>query len=131
MVARLRLQAASPLFNGGEAAHKYFSNFVRSTDGVHYISQKYDERKWALAAAAAKKVMDLNAYELHVVKDPSYTEKLPTNVPHDDFPVGAGGIDPFRSYSEMFNGETLANTNSELIWGTSQNINEHLDHVFP
>ncbi len=52
-------------------------------------------------------------------------------MPHDDFPVGAGGIDPFRSYSEMFNGETLANTNSELIWGTSQNINEHLDHVFP
>ena len=63
LVARLRLQAASPLFNGGEAAHKYFSNFVRSTDGVHYISQKYDERKWALAAAAAKKGMDLNAYE--------------------------------------------------------------------
>lgn len=131
LVARLRLQAASPLFNGGEAAHKYFSNFVRSTDGVHYISQTYDERKWALAAAAAKRVMDLNTYELHVVKDPSYTDKLPANVPHADFPAGAGGIDPFRSYSEMFNGETLANTNPELIWGTSQNINEHLDHVFP
>ena len=31
----------------------------------------------------------------------------------------------------MFNGETTANTNLELIWGTSQTINEHLDHVFP
>lgn len=130
-VARLRLQAASPLFNGGDAARKYFGNFVRSTDGVHYISQKYDERKWALAAAAAKKVMDLNEYELHTVKDPSYTDKLPANVPHDEFPAGAGGIDPFRSYSEMFNGETTANTNPELIWGTSQNIKDHLDDVFP
>lgn len=129
--ARLRLQAASPLFNGGDVARRYFSNFVRSTDGVHYISQKYDERKWAVAAAAAKKVMDLDEYELHTVKDPSYAEKLPANVPHDDFPAGAGGIDPFRSYSEMFNGETLANTNLELIWGTSQNINDHLDDVFP
>lgn len=130
-VARLRLQAASPLFNGGDAARKYFSNFVRCTDGVHYISQKYDERKWAFAAAAAKKVMDLNEYELHTVKDPSYTDKLPANVPHDEFPAGAGGIDPFRSYSEMFNGETIANTNPELIWGTSENINDHLDDVFP
>lgn len=131
LVARLRLQAASPLFNGGDAARKYFGNFVRSTDGVHYISQKYDERKWAIAAAAAKKVMDLGEYEIHTVKDPSYTEKLPANVPHEEFPAGAGGIDPFRSYSEMFNGETMANTNSELIWGTSQGIDEHLDHIFP
>lgn len=130
-VARLRLQAASPLFNGGDAAHRYFSNFVRSTDGVHYISQKYDEHKWAVAAAAAKKVMDLDEYELHTVKDPTYAANLPDNVPHDEFPAGAGGIDPFRSYSEMFNGETLASANDELIWGTSQNINDHLSQVFP
>ena len=55
LVARLRLQAASPLFNGGDAARKYFGNFTRCTDGVHYVSQVYDERKWAVAAAAAKK----------------------------------------------------------------------------
>lgn len=131
LAARLRLQAASPLFNGGDAARKYFSNFVRCTDGVQYISQKYDERKWAVAAAAAKKVIDLGEYELHTVNDPAYIEKLPANVPHEEFPAGAGGIDPFRSYSEMFNGETTPNTNKELIWGTSQTINEHLDHVFP
>src|SRR5699024_7308947 len=64
LVARLRLQAASPLFNGGDAARKYFGSFTRCTDGVHYISQTYDERKWAIAAAAAKKVIDMGRYQL-------------------------------------------------------------------
>ena len=99
LVARLRLQDASPLFNGGDAARRYFGSFTRSSDGVHYVSQTYDERKWAVAAAAAKRVMD--------------------------------GIDPYRSYSEMFTGETPAASNPELIWGNSQFIQEHLDYVFP
>lgn len=63
LVARLRLIHASPLFNGGNAAHTYFGNWVRTAggegDGEHYVSQEYDEKRWAVAAAAAKRVMDL------------------------------------------------------------------------
>ena len=59
LIARLRLIHASPLFNGGQAAHSYFSNWTRKTDGKHYVSQSPDERRWAVAAAAAKRIMDL------------------------------------------------------------------------
>ena len=131
LVARLRLQAASPLFNGGTAAHRYFGDFKRKSDGVHYVSQTYDERKWAVAAAAAKRVMDLGIYRLHTVPADEYTVPLPANVPSAAFPQGAGGIDPFRSYSEMFTGETTNVTNPELIWGTTQNVTDQQDVVFP
>mgnify|MGYP002429325513 FL=1 len=97
LVARLRLQAASPLFNGGAAARRYFGAFKRKSDGVHYISQTYDESKWAVAAAAAKRVIDLGIYRLHTVPADEYPLPLPSNVPSDPFPAGAGGIDPFRS----------------------------------
>lgn len=131
LVARLRLQAASPLFNGGSAARRYFGNFKRKSDGVHYVSQEYDERKWAVAAAAAKRVMDLGTYRLHTVPADEYTATLPANVPSAPFPAGAGGIDPFRSYSEMFTGETTNVLNKELIWGTTANITDQMDVVFP
>lgn len=131
LVARLRLQAASPLFNGGAAARRYFGNFKRKSDGVHYISQTYDESKWAVAAAAAKRVIDMGIYRLHTVAADEYTLALPANVPSDPFPAGAGGIDPYRSYSEMFTGETTNVTNPELIWGTTQNITDQQDVIFP
>ncbi len=44
LVARLRLIHASPLFNGGPVASAYFGNWKRKTDGVHYVSQQYDEK---------------------------------------------------------------------------------------
>lgn len=131
LTARLRLHAASPLFNGGSVAKRYFGSFTRSSDGVHYVSQTYDERKWALAAAAAKKVIDLGVYELHTVAADDYTLALPATVPSAQFPEGAGGIDPFRSYSEMFTGETPNIQNPELIWGTTDNITDQIDVCFP
>ena len=54
LIARLRLQQASPLFNGGAAAKTHFASWKRTVDGVDYVSQQYDEKKWAVAAAAAK-----------------------------------------------------------------------------
>src|SRR5690606_4031281 len=36
---------------------------------------------------------------------------------YNPYPSGAGGIDAFRSYSEVFNGEAVAAINPELIWG--------------
>ena len=42
LAARVRLQAASPLYNGGEAARRFFGDFTRCTDGEYYVSQTYD-----------------------------------------------------------------------------------------
>jgi hypothetical protein len=141
LVARLRLMHASPLYNGGSAARIYFGNWIRKTDGKHYISQTYDPKRWAIAAAAAKRVMDLkiagaSAYELHYIAKDENTPPLPTNVADPDFykpfPEGAEGIDPFRSYSEMFNGETVMTVNKEFIWArTSSNLKNYTRHSFP
>jgi hypothetical protein len=145
LTARLRLMHASPLYNGGSAARIYFGNWIRKTDGKHYISQIPDPKRWAVAAAAAKRVMDLKiagapAYELHWVEADEDT--WPSNMPmpenvadpdyHKPFPEGAGGIDPLRSYSEMFNGETVMTVNKEYIWArTSARLREYVKHAFP
>jgi len=124
LVARLRLIHASPLYNGGEVARSYFGNWTRSTDGVHYVSQQYDEARWAVAAAAAKRVMDMGQYSLYTVPADDRTPALPTGVTSDpdfynSFPNGASGIDAFRSYSDIFTGESVAAINPEIIWGKS------------
>lgn len=122
LIARLRLIHASPLFNGGAVANSYYGNWTRSTDGVHYVSQQYDERRWAVAAAAAKRVMDLGLYRLYTVPAYEQTPELPAGVTSDpnfynSYPNGASGIDAFRSYSDIFTGEAVAAINPELIWG--------------
>lgn len=124
LVARLRLIHASPLFNGGESARTYFGNWKRSTDNVHYVSQNYNESRWAIAAAAAKRVIDMASavnYGLHVVPADSETPVLPEGVTsdpnyYDQWPFGANGIDHYRSYSEMFNGEAVIPVNPEFVW---------------
>ena len=50
---------ASPLFNGGAVAKRCFGTWKRSSDDAYYVSQNYDESRWALAAAAAKRVMEM------------------------------------------------------------------------
>ncbi len=122
LIARLRVYAASPLFNGGSASRTYFSNFKRKSDQMHYIPQVYDEQKWAVAAAACKRVMDLGVYKLYTVEATNTTPQLPTNVTYDPdylkpYPEGAAGIDPLKSYAEMFNGEAIAFKNEEIIFG--------------
>lgn len=122
LIARVRLIHASPLFNGGATANSYYGNWTRTTDGVHYVSQQYDESRWAVAAAAAKRVMDMGIYRLYTVPADERTPVLPSGVTSDPnfynpYPSGAGGIDAFRSYSEVFNGEAVAAINPELIWG--------------
>ena len=140
LIARLRLQHASDLFNGGASARSYFGNWVRKTDGKHYIQQTYDPKRWAVAAAACKRVMDMTdirgkLYNLHTValapnynlywdedtqtgglptttRDPNYL--LPWN---NDGTGGAGGICPYQSYLYMFSGDTEMTGISEFIWG--------------
>ena len=139
IIARIRLQAASPAFNGGAAAYRYFGDWKRGTDGVQYISQTYDERKWAVAAAAAKRVMEMDGgqrYTLHTVvalSNGAYiTPPLPVGVPSDPFPNGAGGIDPLKSYADMFNGETYPTQNKEFIWArNSGDLAEFTRQSFP
>ncbi|WP_029905307.1 RagB/SusD family nutrient uptake outer membrane protein [Prevotella sp. 10(H)] len=130
LIARLRLQHASPAYNGGDAAKRYFGSWTRSTDGVHYVSQTYDETRWAIAAAAAERVMNMG-YGLYTVLEDSETPALPDNVPSALFPEGAGGIDHFRSYSEMFNGEAVSVQNQEFVWARmSDRIRENTKHSF-
>jgi hypothetical protein len=136
LIARLRVYAASPLFNGGQAAKTYFSNFRRKSDNVHYVSQTYDETKWAIAAAACKRVMDMG-YELHTIEATYNTPELPEGITHDPdyykpWPEGAANIDPLRSYSEMFNGETLGFKNNEYVFGkNSAEVRDRTKNSFP
>ena len=138
LVARLRLYHASPLYNGGAAARSVFGSWRRKSDGVQYVSQTYDERRWALAAAAAKRVMDLGSYKLHTVQAYSGTKPMPANVTTDpDFynhwdNGGADGIDHFKSYSDMFTGEAVAATNPEFVWGrNSGTLTANTQMAFP
>ena len=131
LIARVRLHAASPLFNGTSVTRKYFGKWQRSYDGANYVNLNYDERKYALAAAACKRVMDMQAYELFTVKKDQSTPDLPGGVPTADFPSGAGGIDPFKSYSYMFTGDEPFN-NSEVIWGRiSGEVSAYTQQSFP
>jgi len=132
LIARLRLIQASPLWNGGEAARITYGSWKRSTDGVNYVSQTYDEGKWAKAAMACKRIIDLNMYSLHTVLRMPDTPQLPDNVPDLDFPNGAGNIDPFRSYSDMFTGEALMVRNPEYLWArNSSGLVNFTRHSFP
>ena len=132
LIARVRLHAASPLFNGSVATRQYFGKWQRSYDGVNYVNLNYDERKYALAAAACKRVMDMQAYELFTVKEDQNTPELPSGVPDADFPNGAGGIDPFKSYSYMFTGDEPFKNNSEVIWGRiSGEVSNYTQQSFP
>lgn len=133
LISRLRLYHASPLFNGGDAARRSFGSWTRKSDGVHYVTQSPDPDRWALAAAAAKAVIDMDMYELHTVEaDPRNPYPLASNVPTAPFPDGAGGIDPYYSYSHMFNGEGIIQTNKEFIWAfRSSSVEEYTRHSFP
>jgi hypothetical protein len=140
-IARLRLIHASPLFNGGQSARTYFGNWTRKTDGVHYVSQTPDEKRWAIAAAAAKRIMDMESagmplYRLYTVDRDDDTPELPGGVTdqeyyNNDFPDGAKNIDPFKSYSEIFTGEAVAAINKEYIWGRKSGAVGNIQKFFP
>ncbi|MDD2243873.1 MAG: RagB/SusD family nutrient uptake outer membrane protein [Dysgonamonadaceae bacterium] len=133
LISRLRLIHASPLFNGGDAARQSFGTWKRKSDGKFYVNQTYDPKRWAVAAAAAKSLIDMDIYQLHTVDmDASRPYPLPENVPTENFPEGAGGIDPYRSYTDMFNGEGIIQTNPEFIWAMpSGNVSSYTRHSFP
>lgn len=134
LIARLRLFQASPLFNGGTAARRCFGDWKRKSDGKDYVNQTYDPARWAVAAAAVKQVIDMDYYSLYTVaasKEAPYP--MDESVPTADFPNGAGNIDPFHSFADMFNGEGIPKVNKEIIWGVerSSNVTNYTRHSFP
>lgn len=130
-VARVRLISASDAYNGGDAARRYFGGWKRSTDGVDYVSQTTDNKRWAIAAHAAKRLLD-REYTLHTVPRDEDTPELPANVSNANFPNGAGDIDPYKSYKDMFSGEAVGYKNPEYIWGRySDRVRNYVRHCFP
>lgn len=113
IISRIRLYQASPWYNG----NTFYSSWTTS-DGRNFISQSYDERKWALSAAASAKIIESGKYQLHTVAAFDNTPVDPA-APQGDFPDGVGGIDPYHSYADMFNGEALAVKNPEIIYPAS------------
>ena len=110
-MSRVLLTAASPMFNGNQS----YAGWLRS-DGSPFISQTKDNAKWGVAAAAAKRIMETGIYELYTYPVSADTDPLAYNVPTANYPNGAGGIDPYRSYKYTFIGEVPANNNPEIIW---------------
>ena len=104
-------------------------------DGKHLIAQEYDDKKWAIAAAAARDVMELGQYDLYhagVRRPESAMSGFPATItPPDDgdfsnnlWPNGWKDIDPFESYRAIFNGSLAASDNPELIFTRGQNLKE-------
>lgn len=116
VMSRVLLVAASPMYNGNPS----YSTWKR-TNGSNFISQVNDNTKWGKAAIAAKRIIQSGQYELYTYPRSSDTEALAGNVSTDQYPNGAGGIDPYRSYKYSFVGEVPATSNPEIIWCTNQN----------
>ena len=74
----------------------------------------------------------MNVYELFTVSKDQNTPQLPAGVPTENFPNGAGGIDPFKSYSHMFTGDEPFKNNNEVIWGRiSEEVKGYTQQSFP
>ncbi len=128
VIARLRLHSASPLYNG----NTYYSNWKR-TDGTHFISQTVDNSKWGQAAAAFKRVIDLDRYQLYttpILEGDDGTLPLPVTVSDAAFPLGAGDIDPYLSYKQIFDGSIIPDHNPELIYYYPMDIGNDYNQVF-
>jgi hypothetical protein len=127
VMSRILLYAASPQYNGNATLYGGWNK----KDGTPFINPSNENNKWGKAAVAAKRVMELeggNKYSLLTVtkesgsydadsvalqhpeilaQDPNFTQL---------FPEGAGGIDPYKSYTYMFNGEVPRGLNKEVIY---------------
>lgn len=148
--AKILLFAASPLFNGN-------MELAELTDdtGRKLISQEYDEKKWARAAAAARDVMELGEYRIYTAPfkteqegSKSYPATIipPYNAIYSElsFPSGTGldeiggwaDIDPYESYRALFNGDLYVSSNPELIFTCGRNhaeedIESMVQHQMP
>lgn len=101
LMGRVRLIEASPWYNGNE----FYADWKRS-DGTNFMPQVKDESKWGTAALLAKRLIKGSEagsfkYKLHTVERKLDTKPLPENVPDENYPNGAGGIDAASCYAFM------------------------------
>ena len=118
-ISRVRLYAASTWFNGGSGG--LYIDWIRESDGSHFISQNVENDKWGKAAVAAQRVIDTGQYELDVARKKADTKALPESVitAYKARPISQFNpeeIDPFRSYAEVFNGDVAVEVNPEIIY---------------
>lgn len=127
VMSRLKLMAASPWYNGNTR----YSGWVRS-DSRHFISQTADNRKWAEAAVAAYRIIETKRYSIYTYKKLPDSPQLDPTVSTANFPEGAGDIDVFRSYADLFNGNVALMSNPESIWaqGVSDWVAKEATPVF-
>ncbi|MDR2129981.1 MAG: RagB/SusD family nutrient uptake outer membrane protein [Odoribacteraceae bacterium] len=111
-MSRVLLYAASPWYNG----NLFYSDWRRDSDNAYFISQEPKNEKWGLAAVAAKRVMNLGTYKIYTSPKESDTPEFPANVSTAPFPDGIGNIDPYRSFTYLFNGEVPRLLNEEIIY---------------
>ena len=80
LISRLRLYAASPLYNGN---NQFYSNW-KNVDGSFFINQNADNEKWAKAAVAAYWVIQLaeekGIYSLYIKSRKDNSPILAPNV---------------------------------------------------
>lgn len=131
--AKALLYAASPINNPRPSDTERFADLT-DDEGRQLIAQEYNEKKWAIAAAAARDVVELGrqgAYELYTAEARSVgtneypaTIEPPLNEKYSDkrFPEGWKGIDPLQSYQTLFNGNLYPADNPEMIFTTGQNV---------
>lgn len=114
VLSRLTLYTASPLFNGQNGEFVSFKNKA----GEPLLNPVLDMEKWAKAAAVAKELVTLKPNDLYTVPALPNTPEVPVpDAEKADFPNGAGGIDHYHSYLDMFNGECVqASLNPELLF---------------
>lgn len=114
VLSRLTLYTASPLFNGQNGEFASFKNKA----GKPLLNPEKNMEKWAKAAASAKALVNIKPNDLYTVPAMENTPEAPVSEEEKkDFPYGAGGIDHYHSYLDMFNGECVqASSNIELLF---------------
>ena len=132
VLSRISLYAASPWYNGNQ----FYADWVRASDGAHFIPQQKDNSKWGTAAAYSKYIIESGNFQLYYSAKEADTPSLPTGLTSDpnyyeNYPQGAGGIDPFRSFSYIFNGEVPVSINKEIILSCGQNPDQFLNISSP
>lgn len=126
VLSRLTLYTASPLYNGENSE---FLDF-RNNAGVPYLNPEKKMEKWGIAAANAKRLVDIKPNDLFVVGQMENTPKPPVPLAEQgDFPNGVGGIDHYHSYVDIFNGEcVLASGNREILFSRQSSAVDDMNH---
>ena len=128
VLSRLSLYTASPLYNGENGELSGLQNKA----GVQLLNPTFDAQKWVVAAVNAKRLIIKKPNDLYTVPKMQNTPNIP--VPERDqapFPNGVGGIDPYHSYADIFNGECVLPTSNPEILFARMGADFETRHMMP